>query len=256
MLRKAVMCVLGVALLLFFSVPLSFAASATSAEFVIGFNQYFVNNQTPGISMDAAPYIDASSGRTLVPVRYLGDALGATTNWDADTQEVTVSTDVYNVSMSIGSTTLTVDGQAQTMDVAPVIKDGRTYLPARWVANVLGYQVDWNAQYQIVIIWPNGTTEPMSFDLNTKNGDMQGQIADAQNILSQAKFLDPATVSKVIAVINGCIAGTVDESGYITSPNGGGVFLSSAGPTINNDWWFNIQMSTKPAPAGATRMLK
>jgi hypothetical protein len=182
------------------------------------------------------------------------------------------------------------------MDVAPVIKDGRTYLPARWVANALGYQVDWNAQYQIVIIWPNGTTEPdysnvtgqaqqkptvvngfnvpagtkltldsgdidnttepMSFDLNTKNGDMQGQIADAQNILSQAKFLDPATVSKVIAVINGCIAGTVDESGYITSPNGGNVFLSSAGPTINNDWWFNIQMSTKPAPAGATRMLK
>ena len=35
------------------------AATIDSAEFVIGMNQYFVNNQTPGISMDAAPYIDA-----------------------------------------------------------------------------------------------------------------------------------------------------------------------------------------------------
>ena len=59
-------------------------ANSTSAEFVIGLNQYFVNDQTPGTQMDAAPYIDASSGRTLVPVRYLADALGATTNWDAD----------------------------------------------------------------------------------------------------------------------------------------------------------------------------
>ena len=112
------------------------ASPIDSAEFVIGMNQYFVNNQAPGISMDAAPYID--SGRTLVPVRYLADALGATTNWDSDTQQVTVSTAAYNISMTIGSTTLTVNGQAQTMDVAPVINDGRTYLPARWVANASG----------------------------------------------------------------------------------------------------------------------
>ncbi len=129
-------------------------ANSTSAEFVIGLNQYFVNDQTPGIQMDAAPYIDASSGRTLVPVRYLADALGATTNWDADTQTVAVTTAVYNISMVIGSTTLTVNGQAQTMDVAPVINDGRTYLPARYVAKTLGYNVDWDATNKIVVIYP------------------------------------------------------------------------------------------------------
>jgi hypothetical protein len=59
------------------SAPPSFAAiTITSADFVIGMSQYFVNNQVPGVSMDAAPYIDANSGRTLVPVRYLADALG------------------------------------------------------------------------------------------------------------------------------------------------------------------------------------
>jgi hypothetical protein len=70
--------------------------------------------------------------------------------------------------MVIGSTFLTVNGQTQTMDQAPVIKNGRTYLPAKWVANALGYQVDWDAQIQDVLIWPNGTQEP-SFSLtNTR----------------------------------------------------------------------------------------
>lgn len=38
----------------------------------------------------------------------------------------------------IGSTTYTVNGVEQTMDVAPYVKDGRTYLPVRYVANALG----------------------------------------------------------------------------------------------------------------------
>jgi hypothetical protein len=129
-------------------------STSTSAEFVIGMDQYFINNQTPGIIMDASPYIDSASGRTLVPVRYLADSLGATTTWDAATRGVTVSTAVYDIGMIIGSTTLTVDGQAQTMDVAPVINNGRTYLPARDVANALGFSVDWDAANEIVIIYP------------------------------------------------------------------------------------------------------
>jgi hypothetical protein len=283
MLRKTTLLVLAVSMLFLFSaLPSSADSGIASAEFVIGMSQYFVNDQTPGISMDAAPYIDSSSGRSLVPVRYLGDALGATTAWDAGSQAVTVTGGSTTVSMIIGSTTMTVNGQAQTLDQAPVIKDGRTYLPARWVANALGYQVDWNAANKIVIIWPqgttepgivgtvengfimptgtkltldntgdiNGTTEPMAFVINTKNGDVQGQLADAQYILSQATFLDPATVSKVMAVINSDMTGTTNEDGYINSSNGGGIDLSSYG-----NWWFGVQISTKPAHSGL-QMLK
>jgi hypothetical protein len=65
------------------------------------------------------------------------------------------------------------------MDVAPVIKDGRTYLPARWVANALGYQVDWNAANQIVIIWPNGTPKP-----DYSNVTKQAQPASGGNTIN------------------------------------------------------------------------
>jgi hypothetical protein len=289
MLRKTTLLVLAVAMILLFSaLPSSANNSITSAEFVIGMSQYFVNDQVPGISMDAAPYIDNSSGRSLVPVRYLGDALNATTNWDGNTQTVTVTSGSNNITLVIGNTAMTVNGQAQTLDQAPVIKDGRTYLPARWVANALGYQVDWNAANKIVIIWPNGTTEPgivgtvkngfvipsgtklqytdsadtldmsganpdaMSFTIDTTKGDAQQQLDDAQCIMSQASFLDPVTVSKVMTIINNCMAGKDNTSGgYVSSSNGGNVDLSIMGPTVKGDWWISIQMKDIPAPTGA-----
>jgi hypothetical protein len=175
--RKIVTLLLAVALMISASLP-AFADGITSVQFMIGQSSYFLNASPVGVNMDVAPYVDKSSGCTLVPVRYLADALGAQTGWDAGKQTVAVSTSVYTVSLVIGSTFLKVNGQTQTMDHAPVIKNGRTYLPARWVANVLGYQVDWNAQYQIVLIWPNGTQEP-SFGLtNPRSGNNATNTAD------------------------------------------------------------------------------
>jgi hypothetical protein len=248
--------------------------------------------------MDAAPYIDPAIGRTLVPVRYLADALGATTNWDADTQEVTVATAVYNIAMTIGSTTLAVNGQAQTMDVAPVINNGRTYMPARWVANALGYQVDWNAQYQIVIIWPNGTTEPdysnvigqanqkptvfngftipagtnltvdttmptspgydlIDFQIDGSKGDVQGQSADAQSILSQTQYLDSATVAQAMTVINNLTtvqSPVMSDFGLFNSPNGGSVEIHSAAFVMNKGYcWIDVQIAPQHLSSSAFR---
>ncbi|MCR4419405.1 MAG: copper amine oxidase N-terminal domain-containing protein [Clostridia bacterium] len=45
-------------------------------------------------------------------------------------------------SFTIGSTTYTVNGKEYTMDVAPYIKEGRTYVPVRYVATALGVSED------------------------------------------------------------------------------------------------------------------
>jgi hypothetical protein len=286
--RKTVIIVLFTAMLLaiiaFPALVRSNAFAATnSAEFVIGLNKYFINDQLPGVNMDAAPYID--SGRTLVPVRYLADALVSQTAWDGNTQEVTVTSGSTTISMTIGSTTLSVNGQAQTMDVAPVIKDGRTYLPARYVAEALGYSVDWNAQYQVVIIWPQGTPEPdysnataqaqqkptvvdglniptgthlivdtttpadynaIEFQIKGSNGDLQGQIADAQNILSQSQYLDPATIAAAMATINYDLKGQPPMPvKAFNSPNGGSVKVTP----LSNDSWVGVQVWSIQLPS-------
>jgi len=119
-----------------------------NASFYIGSTIMNVNGAN--IIMDAAPYVKA--GRTYVPVRYLGDALGATTAWDADTKTVTVTKGDKTVVLVIGSKTAKVNGADVAMDVAPEITGGRTMLPARYVAEGLGYAVGWNAALQQVVI--------------------------------------------------------------------------------------------------------
>ena len=100
--------------------------------------------------MDVAPYIKA--GRTYVPVRYLGEALGANVDWDEVTKTVTVTKGDKSVVLVIGSTIAKVNGADVQMDVAPEIVNGRTMLPARWVAEGLGYAVGWNEVLKQVVV--------------------------------------------------------------------------------------------------------
>lgn len=44
------------------------------------------------VMLDAAAFIDKVSGRTMVPMRFIGEAFGATVTWDAPTRRVFVET--------------------------------------------------------------------------------------------------------------------------------------------------------------------
>jgi hypothetical protein len=50
---------------------------------------------------------------------------------------------------------ITVNGKAGQLDAAPLIVNGRTFLPARYIAEALGYTVQWNAAAQTVNIVGN-----------------------------------------------------------------------------------------------------
>lgn len=133
------------------SVPPSENTGATTGEFNINSNVYKVNGMVK--VMDAAPYI--KNNRTYVPVRYLGYALGLTDDeivYDEGSRKATLTKGDTVVELTIGSTTLTVNGEAQTMDVAPEITNNRTMLPARFVAEAFGAKVGWDAVNRAVVI--------------------------------------------------------------------------------------------------------
>lgn len=127
------------------------AETSGTATFKINSNIYTLN----GVSkvMDVAPYIKNS--RTYMPVRYVAYALGMSDNdivWDAAAQKVTLTKGDTVVEMTIGSTTITVNGEAKVMDVAPEISNSRTMLPARFVAEAFGAVVGWDAATSTVVI--------------------------------------------------------------------------------------------------------
>jgi hypothetical protein len=129
------------------------AASQTVLQFSIGSVNYEVNGQSQ--DMDTAPVI--SDGRTLLPIRYVVTPLGATVSWDAAQQMVTVTLGSNTIQLVIGQSSATVNGAATPIDstnpaVTPVIIDGRTMLPLRFIAESLGCQVDWNQAQQLVTV--------------------------------------------------------------------------------------------------------
>ncbi|AEG14464.1 copper amine oxidase-like domain-containing protein [Desulfofundulus kuznetsovii DSM 6115] len=133
-----------------------------SVVFVVGTREYFVNGQTPGVKMDVAPFVE--QGRTFVPVRFLSNALGVedrNIGWNEKAWLVTLKQPGFPVvEMTVGKKQIKSDGQARDMDVSPLVRSGRTFLPARWVAEALGYQVEWDASLGLVVCWPRGEEKP------------------------------------------------------------------------------------------------
>lgn len=88
-----------------------------------------------------------------MPVRYLAEALGAETKWNEAAWKIIISKEDMEVALTIGSTVLTSGGVTSEMDTAPLIVNGRTYLPARFVAEAFGYSVAWDDEEQSVNIF-------------------------------------------------------------------------------------------------------
>ena len=131
-----------------------------SVVFKIGVPCYVVNGQTPGVKMDVAPFI--KNDRTFVPVRFLGNALGlddSRITWDNGTRTATLKGN-NTLQMTIGQASVTSSGVTRQIDVAPILQSDRTFLPARYVAEGLGYQVSWDDTTQTVVCWPAGETKP------------------------------------------------------------------------------------------------
>jgi hypothetical protein len=69
----------------------------------------------------------------------------------------------------IGDTNFTVNGIEYTMDVAPYVKDGRTYLPVRFVAQALGVadsNILWDNATQKVTLIKGGTVVQLTIGSN------------------------------------------------------------------------------------------
>lgn len=102
------------------------------------------------IQTDVPPVV--IDGRTLVPVRALFESLGATVGWNEATQTATATKGETIVSVQIGSTTAHVSGVAKTLDVPAQTIEGRTMVPARFVAESLGATVAWDNATETVKI--------------------------------------------------------------------------------------------------------
>ena len=97
--------------------------------------------------LDAAPML-ISPGHTLVPVRFIAEALGGEVNWLPEQQKVEIWLDGQYFSLIIGEN---VPGT----NIAAMIHNSRTFVPLRFVMESLGAQVEWFGEEKVIfIIYP------------------------------------------------------------------------------------------------------
>ena len=117
---------------------------------------------------DGQPFVDANN-RTMIPVRFVSEELGAKVTWNGATQSAVIEKDGIQAVITIGSEALKVTRNGSTstvtMDTAAVLKDGRTYVPIRYVAEALGAFVDYSALYSTVGIYADELTAAEISDL-------------------------------------------------------------------------------------------
>jgi hypothetical protein len=103
------------------------------------------------LTVSAAPVI--KDGRTLVPMRDIFEALGATLLWDDATKTAAaVSKDGGTVKVAIGDKNAYVNGAAVEVEAPPEIIGGRAFVPLRFVAAACGARVSWDAASKTVLI--------------------------------------------------------------------------------------------------------
>ena len=102
------------------------------------------------LSFEVPPIIE--NDRTLVPLRAIFEALGATVDWDNATRTVTSRKGSTTVVLTIGSLTPTVNGQGRQLDVPAKIVADRTLAPLRFVGEAFGSTVDWEGSTRTINI--------------------------------------------------------------------------------------------------------
>ncbi len=85
---------------------------------------------------DAQPGI--VQNRTLIPVRFVSEALGAKVDWDGINRVVTITQPGKVIKLAIDQVDVTVNGQAIALDVPAKIYFDRTFVPLRFVSEALG----------------------------------------------------------------------------------------------------------------------
>lgn len=136
---------LAIVLILLFNANYCFAETQIydfykEVNLVIGENIATVN--TKPVTMDQVAYV--SGGRTMVPFRFLGESLGAKVSWDAATKQAKLSLSGVDVMVTVGSLNGLVNGQIVKMDVPAVNKEGRLFIPLRFVSENLGALVNYD----------------------------------------------------------------------------------------------------------------
>lgn len=160
---KKVLSILMITIMLFST--MMFPVSADNGEISVYLD-------ATKIEFDVKPQI--INGRTMVPIRAIFEKMGAVVEWDGNTSSAICTKGGTVVKMTVNSMDMYINNQLTKMDISPVVIDGRTLAPARYVAEAFGADVQWDQNNNAVIITSSKNTTETNNNTPTSS-DVQGE---------------------------------------------------------------------------------
>ncbi|AZN41422.1 stage II sporulation protein P [Paenibacillus albus] len=141
MMRRTILALLSLLFVLTLAVPASYAAPATIGLFLDG----------KKLSSASPPRLINQT--TMVPIRVIAEGLGANVTWNKKSQIATLTDNKTTIVLPINGTYAILDGKSMPLEQPPIVINGVTMLPIRFVAENLGLVVKWDASAYAVSLW-------------------------------------------------------------------------------------------------------
>jgi len=113
-------------------------------RFVIGNRTFSFNGTT--YTNDVAPFLDPANDRTMLPLRTIAEIMGAQVQWNPETRAVSIFSEKGNFSF-------VVDEPLPNGMGVPVIRNDRTLVPLRYIAESLGAVVRWDGENEAAYVY-------------------------------------------------------------------------------------------------------
>lgn len=148
----------------------------------IGSPDAYVNNQKKPVDSTNSEVTPVSiSGRSLVPVRFIAENLGAKVEWNEGTSTVTVTTNGIlkkTIKMKLGNDKININGKDKAIDTAANKLNDRTFIPFRAMAEAMGKKVFYDRGLIII------SDKDNIFNTKTEKTLIDGIIAKVNNLPS------------------------------------------------------------------------
>ncbi|MEN6387582.1 MAG: extracellular solute-binding protein [Candidatus Cryosericum sp.] len=130
------------------AVPSARAETLTTIDVYIGKTTGTVNGKATTLEQGAV----IKNGRTLVPLRFITEAMGARVGWDATARTASITLADNKISLTVDKAVAKVNGYDVQLDAPATILNGRTVVPVRFVAESMGAVTLWNPTQQKVTV--------------------------------------------------------------------------------------------------------
>ncbi len=141
-------------------------------------------------------------GTTMAPLRYIfEDVLEANVHWIANQKTINIYENAKIITLKVNEKKTIVDGEEYILNRAPVIKDGYTYVPLRFLSEAMGLVVAYNSQDKTITI----TQKPKEIILPLAQFSLPDNLIGGQALTYLDQSYDPsgyAIVDRTWEIIN------------------------------------------------------